>query len=127
MTDKPFKNCTVCGAVWPTLSDFVTDPNLHVNGYQASFGTPEEGVILLTHNVPECGTTLGVVAGTLQELYLGPRYQETLAGTEPCAMWCLDERSVEDCDAPCAMAWIRHVLQYLRRHELPEHLSDEQS
>ncbi|MEN6305738.1 MAG: hypothetical protein ABFD96_23640 [Armatimonadia bacterium] len=127
MIDKAFKTCRLCETSWPTLADFVKDRKLRVNGYQASFGAPEDGVILLTHDVPGCGTTLGLVAGTLQNLYHGPRYVEVLAGTRPCELWCLDEHSIEDCDAPCAMAWIRHVLQYLRRHELPEHLRKEQS
>lgn len=119
MTNEPYKTCRVCHATWPTLPDLVHDANLRVNGYQASFGTPEEGLILLTHEVPGCGTTLAVTAGSLQHLYFGPGYTETLAGSEYCEMWCLDENSVDDCEAPCAMAWIRHVLQYLRRHELP--------
>lgn len=127
MTDKAFKTCRLCETSWPTLADFVKDRKLRVNGYQASFGAPEDGVILLTHDVPGCGTTLGLVAGTLRNLHEGPRYVEVLAGTQACELWCLDEHSIEDCDAPCAMAWIRHVLQYLRRHELPEHLRKEQS
>lgn len=118
-SETSFKCCTACGACWPTAEAFVLDQALTVKGYQAVFGEPEEGLILVTHNVPGCGTTLGVTARTLRPLYRGPEFSEFRQGSEVCELRCLDEGDIETCTAPCAMAWVREVLQYLRRHELP--------
>jgi hypothetical protein len=115
-----FKDCSRCHHRWPDMGQFVRDRSLVVNGYQASMGTPEEGLFLVTHDEGDCGTTLGVVAGDMKVLYHGPVYAEFCGGTDQCNGLCLDEGRLEECSAPCAMAWVRVVLQYLRRHEMPE-------
>ena len=114
-----FKDCTRCAHQWRTCADFVRDRELEINGYQASLGYPEEGLILVTHVSGECGTTLAVRAEALKPLYQGPLFTEFCAGEEACERRCLEEGDLEECSAPCAMAWVRVVLQYLRRHELP--------
>lgn len=110
------KLCTNCGVVWHGIRDFVLDPHLQVLGYQASFNAPDRGIILLNH---ACGTTLGVEAGSLRPLYQGPQHSQNLVGTAECCRLCLEAGRLEICEAECALAWVRKVLQYLRRHELP--------
>jgi len=122
---EPFKQCNLCGMVWPSYRDFVTDLQLRLEGYQASFDDPELGWILVTHMVEGCHTTLAVRAGELRVLRDGPEIAEYRTGLEDCIRLCLDRGRLEDCTAPCAMAWVRHVLQWLRRHELPPHLDRE--
>lgn len=114
-----FKNCSRCEQRWRTCAEFVCDRDLETNGYQASLGHPEEGLILVTHVSGECGTTLAVLAEDLKPLYHGPLYTEFCGGGELCERHCVDEGDLEECAAPCAMSWVRVVLQYLRRHELP--------
>jgi hypothetical protein len=119
MAGSDFKVCSKCGRAWHTQEDFVCDADLEVNGYQAAFGDPDEGLILVTDQRDSCGTTLGVEAGTLRPLYRGPDYRELCTGTDLCEGLCVDEHRLEECSAPCAMAWVRVVLQYLRQHKLP--------
>lgn len=68
----PFKQCPVCGALWLDYRDFVTDPTLPVEGYQACLVSSEYGMVLLTHQAEGCGTTRGVRTGHLRVLYDGP-------------------------------------------------------
>lgn len=117
-----FKQCTVCGKVWPDIRDMVLDPELQVDGYQACFTDPQLGLILLTHRAPDCGNTLALVIKTLRVLYAGPVYSERQTGLEPCRDYCLRRNILEECDAECELAWARTVLQYFRRHELPLHM-----
>jgi len=119
---EPFKTCSKCEHVWACLADVVVDGTLEVNGYQASFDAPEEGLVLVTHAAEDCQTTLAVVAIELRPLYDGPEYTERKTLTDECSRQCLYEGKLEVCEAECDMAWIRRVLQYLRRHELPPHL-----
>jgi len=119
MSHEIFKRCPLCGKQWLSLESFVEDEEINVNGYMAMFDDPEKGLILVTHRVPHCGTTLAVQAALLKPFYEGPFYSESKAGLEQCRRLCLARHALEECDQPCALAWVRAVLQYLRRHELP--------
>ncbi len=121
--DDLFKQCTMCGTQWATLSEFVLDPDLVVNGYQAHFEFPERGLAIVTHAVPDCGTTLAIPVHKLRSLYRGPNYRERRTGTIACAGRCLRIEDLQACDANCDMAWVRHAIQCLLRHELPPHLN----
>ena len=118
----PFKQCPLCARVWTSLSDFVLDTALLVHGYQAHFTEPEQGLIVVTHEVEGCGTTLALRAELVRALYDGPEYTEHLTGTVQCNELCLQAHLLIPCDAPCDMAWVREALQWLLRHELPPHL-----
>ena len=119
--DRPFKICTLCHHCWETLDDLVLDPNLRVEGYQASFPDPKRGMILVTHLADGCHTTLSLKVEALASLYDGPTYLERRTGEDDCGGYCLSQGLLEECLAECDMAWVRKVLQYLRRHELPPH------
>lgn len=114
-----FKQCPLCDFQWQTFAAFVVDEALQVEGYQACPPEPDCGVILLTHDVDGCQTTLGIRAGDLRPLYVGPYWPERQMGLEPCRRLCLDPNNIEECTAECDLAWVRHALQWLRRHELP--------
>lgn len=125
MTDaavKPegFKTCPLCEECWPTLEDFVRDRRLAVHGYMAICDDPGAGLVFVTHTRANCGTTLTVFAATLRPLYHGPQYTALNYGADDCRRMCLDLRRLEECTAPCKMAWVRQVLQVLRRHEMPQ-------
>jgi hypothetical protein len=117
--------CSLCGTIWLDYQAFFSDSDLVVNGYQASLGDADQGLILVTHDVPHCGTTLAVIARDLRPLYRGPVWPEVQAGTDPCPRHCLDDGDLESCTVRCSMAWVREVLQWLRRHELPSHADQE--
>jgi hypothetical protein len=117
-----FKTCPLCGARWADYREFVTDAALQVEGYQACLPNPDYGMILLTHTVEGCRTTLGVMAASLRVLYDGPDWPERKTGLEACQLHCLNPKDLEECTVDCELAWVRHVLQWLRRHELPPHL-----
>lgn len=122
---KAFKHCTLCNRRWDELADLVIDPSLKVEGYQACFVRPEMGLVLLTHCMDDCGTTLALRVKHLRGLYDGPRYTERRTGQERCRGYCLQHNVLEECDVDCELAWMRTALQYLRRHELPPHMGGE--
>lgn len=119
----PFKQCTLCGAVWQDLSDLVLDPEVEVHGYQAHFTDPGQGLVMVTHHAEGCGTTLAIRAYKLRDLYDGPAFEERLTGTAACEALCLDSNLLTTCSADCDMAWMREAIQWLLRHELPPHLA----
>ncbi len=120
--DGHFKHCTMCGKHWQDLREFVTDAQLRLEGYQACFLKPELGLVLLTHRVDGCGTTLAVQAGQFKALYDGPEFTARRTGGDVCKGHCLKIDEFEECEADCDMAWVRTVMQCLRRHELPPHI-----
>ena len=63
----PFKQCSMCRKEWQTREEFLADRTTTMDGYQVNrhrieAGLPPEGIILFTHRVKRCGTTLGIVA-----------------------------------------------------------------
>ncbi len=119
-----FKRCAYCGYVWENIRDFIADSSLHVNGYQAAPEDPQRGLIMVTHEVEGCGNTLAVRASELSVLYDGPTHQERMIKLEPCRLLCLDSANIEECKVECDLAWVRQVLQHLRRHELPQRVQE---
>lgn len=115
----PFLSCTMCEACWPDIESIITDETLEVCGYQARFDEPTQGMILITHMADGCRTTLGVGVAQLAPLYRGPVYTERKTGTDECGGLCLFEHRLEECEAECDMAWVRRVIQAMRKHELP--------
>jgi hypothetical protein len=116
---KICKTCNLCATEWHSWEAFITDRSLQVNGYQPSFDSPEDGVFLLTHNAPNCGSTLAIRAGDLKHFYHGPEYSVRNTGSESCPRLCLDPTHLEVCEQRCDMHWVRVVLQFLRSHTLP--------
>ena len=118
----PFKVCPQCGKSWHNLLELVEDVSLHVNGYQASFIDPDDGFVFFTHAFSHCRTTLALEVQRLRQLYNGPEIEMHNFGKETCPGFCLDMENIEDCKQVCNMHWVRAILHYLRRHELPPHL-----
>jgi hypothetical protein len=108
--------CGLCGKVWHCLDDVVADAGLELTGYQARFDDPADGLVLVTHRIFGCGTTLAFPVSVLRPLYCGPEYTERMALTDECSRQCLDHNLLEVCEAPCDMAWVRRVMQSIRRH-----------
>lgn len=117
-----FKECTLCHTAWGDRVQFVTDGELRVEGYIAHFDDPGQGLILVTHRRHGCGTTLAIQADSLRDLYEGPVYVEHRTGSDVCERRCISREDLETCHADCDMVWVREVIQYLHRHELPERL-----
>ena len=62
-----FKRCTFCGKQWETREDFLADNELRLDGYQwdsmqVVSGFPPEGMLVFTHSIVQCGTSLAVAA-----------------------------------------------------------------
>ena len=67
-----FKRCSLCGRVWEHRNDFLSDPDLHLNGYQGNLkrlltGKQRRGLLLFTHRVEECGTTMAFDPGDFKD------------------------------------------------------------
>ena len=55
----------------------------------------------------------------LRPLYFGPEYTERMTGSADCPGLCLLEGRLEEGEVECDMAWVRRVIQSMRRHEMP--------
>jgi len=114
----PFKTCNMCKTVWRDCGSFVADRSLILNGYQAFFDNPEDGLILFTHRTAGCCSTLALKAGAFKSLYKGPKHEIVNYGAESCPGNCLDARNFEACHAHCSLHWVREILQMLRAHRV---------
>jgi hypothetical protein len=62
-----FKKCSLCGKEWYSAKEFLDDAALQLNGYQGHLrlnlmGLPARGLLVFTHTIKECGTTIAVPA-----------------------------------------------------------------
>jgi hypothetical protein len=114
-----YKICSMCGKTWYRPADLVSDQLLRLNGYQAAVPDSEKGLLLFTHETDGCNSTLAVPARDFRFMYDGPVYSECNFGQPTCESHCLEHSDLEACAAQCCMAWVRDLIQYIRRHELP--------
>lgn len=118
----PFKCCSLCNKCWEEFLDLVKDVSLHLNGYQAGFKNPDDGLIYLTHDTDGCHSTIAIRAADLRPLYKGPDIQVRNTGQSTCEGRCLKSDDFDVCNAECDLAWIRRALQSFRSHRVPDHL-----
>ena len=111
-TITAFKTCPNCNFIWQDREHFLSDKSLSVVGYQAHLEALETGWFLFNHS---CGTTLAIEAGDFRDLYDGPVFQERLTGTDTCPGFCRDKEALGSCSAKCECAYVREILQIVRR------------
>ena len=107
-----FKKCSSCGHPWTDREAFLADPDVEIIGYQASFEGIQDGLFLFNHL---CRTTLALEVMKFDDLYTGPRYDMALADTDDCSGLCLDTNALDACSAACRYAYVRDILQIIRK------------
>lgn len=108
----PFRACTICSAVWPAREDFLTDPEISIIGYHVDFQDITAGLFMFNH---VCGTTISLAVAELTDLYDGPVFKVRKTGTEGCPGYCLRENALGGCQAKCECAFVREILQIVRK------------
>ncbi|MBU0692768.1 hypothetical protein KKC97_12505 [bacterium] len=111
-----FKSCSMCHNCWNDIESFIEDRTLELNGYQADFEDPAKGLILVTHRVDGCHSTISVPAGKFAHLYTGPVYKTHNTGKPSCTGKCLNDKDYSACPAECDMHWVREILQCFKKH-----------
>ncbi len=107
--EKPelFKKCTQCGHEWKSRSQFLSDPEVKLVGYQANYRELEEGLFLFNHS---CKTTLSIKAQFFIDLYDGPIFQDRLTDSEECYGYCSARDNLLQCSNKCECAYVRETL-----------------
>jgi hypothetical protein len=108
-------HCSGCDRSWKDRSDFLEDKDIILNGYQVNFLDLKLGWFLFTHKVQSCNSTLAVPAGYFLDLYSGPIFERRKTGTEECPEYCLHQDNLERCPSLCECAFVREIIQILRR------------
>ena len=112
--EQTFKTCPMCGKGWACRNTFLDDPELLFNGYQADFGSIEEGIFYFTHEIPLCGSTMALQVEKFISLFNGKRYEENKKLTNECSLKCLDRDELDRCPAHCQFASVREVSQIIK-------------
>lgn len=106
-----FKQCSLCGGKWIDREKFLSDPEIHLVGYQVNFKKLTSGYLLFNH---ACKTTLAIKAIEFEDLYDGEMYSERKTGTDDCPGYCLHISNLKPCPAECECAFIREILQIVK-------------
>ena len=107
-----FKTCAVCRRSWKTRDEFLEDPTIDLIGYQVHFKDLHKGLFLFNHS---CHTSLAIPAEKFIDLYHGEIIQGRKTGTVECPGYCLHEDVLEACPAECECAYVREIMQLIRR------------
>ena len=110
--NKTFKICPSCGTNWKSREDFLSDPDIDLVGYQVHFEELTAGLFLFNHL---CKTTMSILAADFIDLYNGPVFSERANATEACEELCLNDDELEPCHAKCECAYVREILQIIRK------------
>jgi len=95
---------------WPTVSSFLSDPDVKSVGYQVDFVELESGFFLFNHLLDSCGTTLAVDVSALSHLYAGEVFTDRITNGPDCVGYCLNRANLSPCPAKCECAFVRDVL-----------------
>lgn len=112
LNGENFKECRICGSVWVSRDDFLADSGVVLIGYQANFAALEKGLFLFNHS---CHGTLSVEVQTFADLYDGPVFSERKTESDSCSGYCLHRNLLKPCPAICECAYVREVLQKLKK------------
>ena len=115
----PFKSCTKCDTIWEDVQSFIEDPNLKLNGYLPDFDQPGNGLIIVTHKIPDCGSSFSLRASLFRELYKGPDYKEHMTAQPGCEGKCFIYDDYSKCSNHCDMRWVRDVMLLINSNEFP--------
>jgi len=107
-----FKKCTLCHHIWATRQDFIADQDIEIIGYQANFKALEAGLLYFNHS---CKSTLAIPVDLFADLYTGPIFEEQKTGTDNCPGYCLHKKALNHCLAECECAYVREIIQILKR------------
>jgi len=111
LENQGFKRCNVCGFLWPTRASLLSDANVQIIGYQVQFEQLLAGLFLFNHS---CGETFAFEASYFQDLYDGPIFTESCAGSDVCPEYCLYEDELRPCPAECECAYVREIIQVVK-------------
>jgi len=114
---KAFNICSQCQMSWYQRNDFIESPSIKLIGYQADFNEPTDGLFLFNHQVEECGVIMGVRVEKFIDLYTGPFYPDLKKDSDKCCSYCLDNMNLDPCDEPCSMAYIRSIIQTIKKKQ----------
>jgi hypothetical protein len=115
---EKFKRCRRCGREWETRNDFLIDKNLVFTGYQINLLDLTKGLFLFNDNVDGCETTLAVPVQLFSDLYDGKVPSVRKIGQSECEGRCLNEHDLETCQADCECAYIREIMQIIKKYKI---------
>ncbi len=119
---ETFKICPNCRKIWTTRSDFLSDPEIRLTGYQVNFRQLEQGLFLFDHL--HCRTTMAIRSKSFNDLYHGPVFENSLLGTDSCPAFCLHSGNLEKCSSACECAYVRDVIQTIKDWPKSETVSE---
>lgn len=108
----PFKKCTYCDFEWESRDSFLSDPDIVLIGYQTRFRNLTDGLFYFNHS---CKGTSAISVDEFTDLYDGPVYEERKTGGKDCPGHCLYKDNLEPCPAECECAYVREVMQIIRK------------
>jgi len=114
MKTSPFKICPSCEHVWPTLEEFLADPDLLLAGYQVHFDDLEAGLFLFTHTQEDCHTTLALVVKDFVSLSQRPILNKRTVQPAGCENLCMRQGAFDPCPIECECSWVREILQKIK-------------
>jgi len=100
--------------VWESRDDLLADPAVKIVGYQVNYADPNAGLVLFSHETPDCGTSLAVTMREFRDFYFGPICEDLLENTDECPGYCKNRDSLEPCFGKCKCTFARDILQILR-------------
>ncbi|GMW01693.1 MAG: hypothetical protein AMXMBFR84_28300 [Candidatus Hydrogenedentota bacterium] len=110
--DKPQFICRGCNQVWLEREGLISDPAIALAGYQANFDNLESGRFVFTH---ECGASFSVCVKSFLTLCAEHVHTGYRLNGEACPGYCMHEHELDPCGAECECAYIRNVLDVVRK------------
>ncbi len=110
-----FMTCKQCGKAWGERCEFFSDQTIVLSGCHMEADHPVSSALLFDHKAADCGTTIAVGVRQLDDLFTGTRHKVKWATSPMCPGMCFDPTNTEPCDKECACAYVRGILQEVKK------------
>lgn len=111
METGAFKTCPHCKHVWPELTDFLSDPEVRMGGYQVAFHDLLNGLFIFTHFHEGCHTTMAIPVKEFASLSQRPVLNKRTVQPDGCSGHCVRKDELAPCPVQCECTWVREILK----------------
>lgn len=111
---KSYAACPMCRKEWFSREEFLSDPEITLEGYKVNFVELKAGFFMFRHQGIH---PITLVVEKFADLYEGEIFEERATGTDECPAYCLYEKELGRCFARCECAFVRDIIQIIKHWE----------
>ena len=111
-----FKKCPMCGLIWNTRHNMLSDPLVKLTGYVVNLKEPELGIFTFNHI--SCQGTFAAKASFFTDFLHGENFDTSLTGDGNRTQYGLSESELKSCPQQYEISYFRDMIQHMKEFSI---------